>query len=244
VLNDLKMEAVTSLAGTEAALQVFADAWGSDALSGSDTYFAAATHGSYLGVGWINDEPVTAAFGFLSVDPVTGGPALHSHMAATKRSHVNQGLAYGMKTHQRLWAIDHGLVAITWTYDPLQRRNAWFNLARLGASVIGFKRNYYGALKDTINASVETDRCEVRWDVRTESGEVVVPGDHDLVVSIPESIDDLRADKLTEAIAEQSRMRDALDQVADGSMVVRGISPDRCYVLSPSGPGGVVGKTS
>ncbi len=235
----LRIEAVTSLADTESAMNVFASAWGRDALSGSDTYFAAASHGSYLGLGWLDGEPVTAAFGFLSVDPITGGPALHSHMAATNPQFLDQGFGYEVKTHQRLWARAHGLAAITWTYDPLQRRNAWFNLARLGAEVIDFQPNLYGALNDAINGTVETDRFEVRWDVNVEGGAPVVPGKGDVLVEIPSSIDELRAHDAAAAAEVQRKFRDSFSGVSDGSLCVRGITSDRCYVLSP-----VIGQTS
>jgi predicted GNAT superfamily acetyltransferase len=237
--KELRFEAVTSLAGTESAMKVFSRAWGADALSGKDTYFAAASHGCYLGVGWLQDQPVTAAFGFLSVDKLTDGPALHSHMAATDPAYLDNGFGFAMKTHQRLWAKEHGLVAITWTYDPLQRRNAWFNLARLGASVVGFHENLYGALNDEINGSVETDRFEVRLDVNVEQGAPVYGEANDVLIPVPESIDRLRAEDLTLATKLQIAMRKAMRPVSVGSHFVRGISGDRCYVLSP-----VVGRTS
>jgi predicted GNAT superfamily acetyltransferase len=231
--TNFRIETVTTLAGTLDAIAVFRSAWGNRSTIDVDTYFAAAAHGAYLGVGYVNDEPVTASFGFLSVDPVTGGPGLHSHMAATRRDMVSRGAGFAIKTHQRLWAQERGIAAITWTFDPLQRRNAWFNLARLGATVIGFHENLYGALGDAINGEAESDRFEVRLEVTVESGAPVVPRDGDIVIAIPESIDELRLSDTEAARSVQASLRNAMHALRDGSVCVRGISNERSYVLGP-----------
>jgi predicted GNAT superfamily acetyltransferase len=230
--RNVRFEAVTSLSGTHQALTVFQDAWGAAAAADFDTYFAVASHGGYLGLGWLDDEPVVAAFGFLSKDPNTGGRGLHSHMTATKRAHANSGLGFKMKQHQRQWARSNGIAAITWTYDPLQRRNARFNLVSLGATVVGFHRNLYGSLADSINEGVETDRFEVRLDVTTESGRVVNPVGDDLVVVLPESIDSLRASDPARARSIQLDLRNELAGLVDGTLCVRGMTADHAYVIS------------
>jgi hypothetical protein len=230
----VRWESVTTLAGTRLAIEVFEDAWGPGTVNDVDTYFAAASHGAYLGVGLIADEPVVASFGLLSVDPLTGGAGLHSHMTATKRTHTDAGLGFSMKSHQRAWAQDRGIVAITWTFDPLQRRNARFNLVRLGAVVIGFQPNLYGSLNDSINVGVETDRFEVRLDVGTSNGATVVPLDDDVVICLPESIDAIRRSDPEQARLIQSEVRKQLLPVSAGTLCVRGMTADHSYVLSRS----------
>src|SRR2546427_889660 len=54
---------------------------------------------------------------------------------------------------------------IEWTFDPLVRRNAYSNLMKLGAEIVGFEANFYGTMHDSINASDETDRAVVRWNL-------------------------------------------------------------------------------
>ena len=56
-----------------------------------------------------------------------------------------------------------GLDHITWTYDPLQSRNAHFNIAKLGAVCNTYLPNYYGELRDALNIGVPSDRFQVDW---------------------------------------------------------------------------------
>ena len=70
-----------------------------------------------------------------------------------------------MKLHQRSWAAERDLAWITWTFDPLVRRNAWFNLGVLGAEVHEYLVDFYGPIDDSINAGDESDRLLVAWAV-------------------------------------------------------------------------------
>ncbi|VXB23376.1 conserved hypothetical protein [Microbacterium sp. 8M] len=108
-------------------------------------------------------ELVGACFGFF------GPPAsrnLHSHIAGTLPHVRGRRLGFALKLHQRAWALRHGADTITWTYDPLIRRNAHFNLGRLAASAAAYLPCLYGALDDSINRDDETDRILVRWELR------------------------------------------------------------------------------
>ena len=104
------------------------------------------------------------------------------------------GLGRAMKLHQRAWAADHGLAWVTWTFDPLVRRNAWFNLDVLGAQVHEYLVDFYGPIDDAINAGDESDRLLVAWPTRRPvrprpadarrrpPGAVAVPTPEDIVV--------------------------------------------------------------
>ncbi len=65
--------------------------------------------------------------------------------------------------HQWEWAVAAGLDRITWTFDPLVRRNGRFNLHRLGARIVRYVPDFYGALDDGVNGTWPTDRCVVAW---------------------------------------------------------------------------------
>jgi predicted GNAT superfamily acetyltransferase len=57
---------------------------------------------------------------------------------------------------------------VAWTYDPLIRRNAYFNLVKLGARPVEYLRNFYGVMTDAINNGTETDRMLAHWDLRSD----------------------------------------------------------------------------
>jgi predicted GNAT superfamily acetyltransferase len=74
-----------------------------------------------------------------------------------------RNVGFALKTHQRAWALRRGLTAITWTFDPLVARNAYFNLAKLGALPVEYLENFYGRMGDEINADDESDRLLMEW---------------------------------------------------------------------------------
>jgi predicted GNAT superfamily acetyltransferase len=222
----------STLEETKVALEVCRSVWGVDAVQDVDLYFVAATHGGYLGIAWLNDEPVGAAFGLLS----NRGRGLHSHMTAVASEH-GAGIGYGLKQHQRAWAATQGIEYITWTFDPLVRRNAWFNLVRLGAHVTGYEVNYYGALGDAINGNDESDRLMLSWPVHGGSGSVVEPRPNDVLVSIPDDIEAIRSSENSsrtgnsESVGWRLRMRADLQPLLSDAWQLIGLSADYRYVL-------------
>ncbi|MFF8918905.1 GNAT family N-acetyltransferase [Streptomyces sp. NPDC015032] len=125
------------------------------ALAHTGGYVAAA----YLGTAMVG---VTAAFR-------TVGDSLHSHVAGVVPAMHGRGIGAAMKLHQREWAAEAGLSAISWTYDPLIRRNAYFNLHRLGAAAETYLPDFYGPLDDGINDGGKSDRLFVSWPVHATS---------------------------------------------------------------------------
>jgi predicted GNAT superfamily acetyltransferase len=224
---------VNSLADTHVALEVCRTVWGTDAVRDVDLYFVAATHGGYFGVAWAEGKAVGAAFGLLS----NAGRGLHSHMAAVTPEYASIGIGYGLKQHQRAWAASHGIETITWTYDPLVRRNAWFNLVRLGAQVTGYEINYYGALGDAINGNDESDRLIVSWPVNAEAGSATEPRPDDVLVATPEDIEAIRSlESSGRSVSDQStqwrlRMRADLHPALSQGWRLVGVSADYRYVL-------------
>lgn len=90
---------------------------------------------------------------------------LHSHIAGVVPAGLRRSVGFALKVHQRSWCLRRGVRVIAWTYDPLVRRNAYFNLAKLGARPAEYLRNFYGVMDDVINGGTETDRMLVRWDL-------------------------------------------------------------------------------
>lgn len=125
-------------------------------------------NGTYVAGVFIGREIVGAAFAFPGVDE-QGSPRLHSHMAAVKENFRDRKIGSTLKWHQRAWALEQGYAVITWTFDPLVRRNAKLNLVNLGAKVFQYFPNFYGDLPDVLNAGDPTDRVIARWDLLSEA---------------------------------------------------------------------------
>ncbi len=193
-------------------------------------------NGGYGSVAWLGDRPVGAAFGLVGV-PLQGstGMNLHSHAAGVLSEVGSRDFGRLIKHHQWRWAKEHGFVTCTWTFDPLVRRNAWFNLVKLGVEVLGYHVNFYGELVDGINAGEQSDRVLVRWQVvgldAPPAGIVVEPRDDDDMITTPPDIESLRKENKAESNRWRELQREQfLDLQAGGKSVV-GLTRDYEYVL-------------
>jgi len=90
---------------------------------------------------------------------------LWSHMTAVDPAYQTRKIGYGLKQAQRLWAMQHNFAHIRWTFDPLLRVNANFNLRRLGAAADVYHVNFYGQMHDGKNRGLPTDRLEISWEL-------------------------------------------------------------------------------
>lgn len=109
-----------------------------------------------------DDRPVGFAFGFPALT-ADGGVKLASHQAGVLPAYQNSGLGYSLKLAQRETAQAKGFELITWTFDPLQGRNARLNLRKLGAVCNTYLPNLYGDMADELNQGLPSDRFRVDW---------------------------------------------------------------------------------
>jgi predicted GNAT superfamily acetyltransferase len=79
----------------------------------------------------------------------------------------DSGLGFSLKRAQWQMVRHQGLDHITWTYDPLLSRNAYLNIAKLGAVCNTYLRSQYGDMRDGLNAGLPSDRFQVDWWIRT-----------------------------------------------------------------------------
>lgn len=129
----------------------------------ADLMTALVHAGQYLAGAWQGGQLVGGSMAF-TWGP-GGGSRLHSHVTGVAPRAQNAGVGLALKLYQAAWALSEGITEITWTYDPLLRRNARFNLVKLGARVDSYHPDFYGELDDGINAGMPTDRLHVRWDL-------------------------------------------------------------------------------
>jgi predicted GNAT superfamily acetyltransferase len=110
---------------------------------------------------------IGASAGWLSTTTSEAGnvePELHSHITGVDPTHRRSGVGLAMKLHQRAWALQRGIGAITWTFDPLVKRNAAFNLVRLAASPEAYLEDVYDEANPGA-ACANSDRIWLRWDL-------------------------------------------------------------------------------
>ena len=183
----LRIEVADQPEAMSAARAVFDEVWPGEGTQVTSNLLRALVHaGGYCSVVLDDDDRVVgAALGFPSRDSsLPGGVYLHSHMAAVVDGLRDRGIGAAIKQHQRAWAREQGIPVVSWTFDPLVRRNAHFNVNRLGVEVRAYHPDFYGVMTDAINAGDRTDRLVAWWVVDSErahaaaQGDLVIP-DHD-----------------------------------------------------------------
>jgi predicted GNAT superfamily acetyltransferase len=124
-------------------------------------------HGGLLLGAFDGDRLAGFVFGFLGL--TADGRLKHcSHMAGVHPDYRDHGVGYALKLAQREHVLAQGLDLVTWTFDPLETRNAQLNFHKLGVVCNTYIRNLYGAMRAAINAGPPSDRFEVEWWIRSE----------------------------------------------------------------------------
>lgn len=163
-----------------------------------------------------------------------GLPALHSHVTGLRAERRGTGLGRALKVHQREWASGNGVEWITWTFDPLVRRNAWFNIAVLGVEVDAYLPAFYGTMSDAINDGDESDRLHVAWDVRAPLDDDLRDGSSTSAARLVPTPDDIVTLRRTdpEAVARWRRdTRESLSTALDAGHPIVGFTTDGHYVI-------------
>jgi predicted GNAT superfamily acetyltransferase len=90
-------------------------------------------------------------------------PYLHSHMLGVLAEYRDSGIGRRLKLRQREDTLARGLGLMEWTFDPLELKNAFFNIERLGAIVRRYAENQYGITASPLHGGLPTDRCYAEW---------------------------------------------------------------------------------
>jgi predicted GNAT superfamily acetyltransferase len=209
--------------------------------------------GNYVAAAYQDGQMVGTSIAFLSDPP---GSSLHSHITGAVGG---RGAGLALKLHQRRWALERGLSRITWTYDPLVRRNAHFNLTKLAAMPEEYLCSFYGTMADAINGGDETDRVLAVWHlsapavvaaaggiphlVDVPAGAVHALSDRDgrpafgtvdapaVLIEVPEDIERLRQDDPGAAKTWRLALREVLTGLLAEGAHVSGFHDRSCYVI-------------
>lgn len=118
--------------------------------------------GNYVTGAFDGEQMVGVGIGFFHTPRDN---SLHSHIAGVLGTRSGSGIGKALKFHQRAWCLQRGIDTITWTYDPLVARNAFFNFERIGVRATRYIPNCYGTIDDELNRNEASDRLMVKWDL-------------------------------------------------------------------------------
>jgi predicted GNAT superfamily acetyltransferase len=172
--------------------------------------------GNYVSGAYDGDELIGACVGFFSAPAEV---AMHSHVAGVSGAARGRNVGFALKLHQRAWALRRGISSISWTFDPLIRRNGYFNVAKLAARPAEYLTNFYGDMRDGINSGDDTDRLLVRWELDTPAVDAAAARRAPVVDAelMPEA---------TVALACGADGRPEIGSAVDGTPVLVAVPPD------------------
>jgi len=129
----------------------------------------AVHNGGLLAGAFAGEQLVGFVFGFPGIEFTPDGPRPKhcSHMMGIHPGQRDAGIGFALKRAQWQMVRHQGLDHITWTYDPLLSRNAYLNIAKLGAVCNTYRRSEYGDMRDGLNAGLPSDRFLVDWWINT-----------------------------------------------------------------------------
>jgi predicted GNAT superfamily acetyltransferase len=161
-------------------------------------------------------------------------PYLHSHMLAVLESHRNHGLGAQLKWEQRREALSRGIRHVEWTFDPLEIKNAFLNIHRLGAISREYRVNFYGVSSSRLQGGLPTDRLLAEWELDSPRVEALLaerPAAARTIeehILVPASIDQWKASEATRkrAFDVQLENQQKFQQAFSRGLAVLGFSLD------------------
>ncbi|MGB9612101.1 MAG: GNAT family N-acetyltransferase [Bryobacteraceae bacterium] len=184
--------------------------------------------------------------GFLLAVPglKQGTPYLHSHMMGVLPEYRNLGVGRRLKLAQREEALSRGIRLIEWTFDPLELKNAFFNIERLGAIVRRYVLNQYGTTSSPLHGGLPTDRCVAEWHLASPRVAAIVEGRRPergpvaARIAIPANIAEIRASDPQKAREIQAEASEKFMQYFDRGLAVTGFerTPDAGIYLFEQWP--------
>ena len=169
-------------------------------------------------------------------------PYLHSHMTGVQSGYRDRGVGRMLKLFQRTEALGRGIRLIQWTFDPLELRNAHFNLNRLGAICREYQPNLYGVTTSPLHRGMETDRLLVEWHL--DSARVVAaienlvkdPSEGPATIEIPPELERWQEEGSSQVGVVQTHLREEFTKwFAKGyaAVAMRTAPQNRAYLLTP-----------
>ena len=178
-------------------------------------FIVAQESGGQVLLAFDQSKPVGFALAFAAMHH--GSAYLHSHMVAVIPEYQDRGVGRLLKFAQRDDAISRGIDLIEWTFDPLQLRNAHFNLVRLGAVIRRYIPNFYGYTSSPLHAGLPTDRLVAQWWIQSArvqqvlSGKRRPPASTGIRIPLPANIREICRSDPAQAEKIQTQVRDQFE---------------------------------
>ncbi len=172
----------------------------------------------------------------LSIPGARGGHSyLHSHMLAVRKQHQNAGLGRRIKLFQRDDALARGFELIEWTFDPLEIKNSYLNIERLGAIARRYSVNQYGITSSPLQGGLPSDRLVAEWWLKSKRVETLLKTGKKrqvemlATISVPAQIYEWKASPTTRSQAKevQDRNREQFVKAFDDGLAVLGYERDQ-----------------
>ena len=160
----IEIRKLTELEEFRSAVQLQKVIWGFDDIDLLPLRFfvvASRVGGQVLGA-FDGGAMIAFCLGIPGIKP-SGHAYLHSHMLGVLPQYHNLGIGRRLKLRQREDALARSIPLIEWTFDPLELKNAFFNIERLGAIVRRYSVNQYGVTASPLHGGLPTDRCYAEW---------------------------------------------------------------------------------
>jgi predicted GNAT superfamily acetyltransferase len=234
VSNSIQVRELDNLQDQEFGRKIFDITWSMNAGTEiTPNLLHAMVHGgSYLSGAFVENKIVGAAFAFPATN---GGLHLHSHMTAVLPEFRDKGVGYALKIDQWNWAKKKNYPHLSWTFDPLVRRNAKLNIAKLGVDISAYYPNFYGDMPDALNAGDESDRLMVSWrtDINAPKARELItkPETADILIEIPEDIVAIRSKNQNESMKWRRQVREEFLAAFEKNGKVVGFSANNEYVV-------------
>src|SRR5712692_4950956 len=168
-------------------------------------------------------------------------PYLHSHMTGVKSEYRDRGVGRMLKLFQRGEALGRGIRLIQWTFDPLELRNAHFNLNKLGAICREYHTNLYGVTTSPLHRGLATDRLLVEWHL--DSARVVAaienlvkdPVEAAAIIELPAELERWQREDSSQIGDVQARLREEFTGWFAKGFAAVGLrtAGNRTYLLTP-----------
>ena len=162
-------------------------------------------------------------------------PYLHSHMLAVRPEYRNAGVGRRLKLAQREDALKRGIRLMEWTFDPLEIKNSFFNIEKLGAITRSYTPNFYGVSSARIQGGRPTDRLHAEWWLDSErvveavAGRRVPRGEVEVRIELPHQVMQWKesAEGAAEAMALQRANQEQFAEAFGRGLAVTGFSRDQ-----------------